>query len=128
MLYIHPKIKKLIVIIKSKIPLKIFKTTIIVVTVFLFFDSLLTVYALDMFYIRKVHQYNLNVANFQYIDERYEKIYNNEKRANFIYKFFGDKKMIRTFPNLKTLDKDRNIIYFDCYVNNITPYYYKFNN
>ena len=34
--------------------------------------------------------------------------------------------MIRTFPNLKIKDKDGNIIYFDCYVGDIQPYYYKF--
>ena len=34
--------------------------------------------------------------------------------------------MIRTFPNLKTQDIYGNIIYFDCYVGDIQPYYYKF--
>ncbi len=35
--------------------------------------------------------------------------------------------MIRTFPDLKILDIDGNIIYFDTLVGGIQPYYYKFN-
>jgi len=34
--------------------------------------------------------------------------------------------MIRTFPNLKTVDKDGNILYFDSLLPDIQPYYYKF--
>ena len=57
----------------------------------------------------------------------YEEIYSNEKLTEFINKFWGDRKMIRTFPNLKIRDVNGNIIYFDAYVGDIQPYYYKFN-
>ncbi len=127
MTQIHPKIERLITYIKSKIPLRILKIAIMTTAIILLFDVLITAYALDMFYIRKVYENDLNVANRQYINKRYEQIYHNETQSKIIDRFFGDEKMIKTFPNLKTQDKDGNIIYFDCFVGDITPYYYQFN-
>ena len=34
--------------------------------------------------------------------------------------------MIRTFPNIKIKDVEGNILYYDNYVGDIQPYYYKF--
>lgn len=87
---------------------------------------MLTGYALKFFIVRKVHENNLPVVKKEQIDIAYDKIYGNEKLAEFINTFWGDRKMIRTFPNLKIQDKDGNIIYFDDYVGDIQPYYYKF--
>ena len=51
----------------------------------------------------------------------------NPKLAKFINTYWDDRKMIRTFPNLKIKDKDGNLIYFADQVGDIQPYYYKFN-
>lgn len=125
--YVNPKIDRLINWIKSKINLKSLKIITASVTVFLFFDCLITGYALEMFFVRKVHENNLQVASKEIVDQKYEEIYNDEKKAQFIYKYFGDEKMIKTFPNLKTQDVNGNMIYFDCYVGDIKTYYYNFN-
>ena len=77
--------------------------------------------------VRKVHENNLPIVNKERADIAYERIYSNEQLAEFINKFWDDRKMIRTFPNLKIKDKDGNIIYFADYVGDIQPYYYKFN-
>lgn len=127
MSYFHSKIEKLIDYIKSKISIKILKKVTMGITIFLFIDAFLTGYALEMFYVRKVHENNINVDNKEYLDNIYEKIYGNKVHSEFIYKFFNDEKMIKTFPNLKTQDKEGNIIYFYHFVGNINPYYYKFN-
>lgn len=127
MSYIHPKVDRLIEKIKNKISIKKLKAFTIIVTVFLVIDGLLTGYALEMFLIRKVHDYDLDVKDKEFINQKYEEIYGNENQAKFIEKFFGDRKMIKTFPNLKTIAKNGDIIYFDCFVDGITPYYYKFN-
>ena len=100
--------------------------SIVEYTIFLFIDCVLTGYALKFFIVRKVHENNLPIVNKEQVDIAYEKIYSNEKLAEFINTFWGDKKMIRTFPNLKIQDKDGNIIYFADYVGDIQPYYYKF--
>lgn len=125
--YVNPKIDKLINFIKSKISIKLLKIVTAVVTIFLFLDCLITGYALEMFFVRKVHENDLQVIGKEKIDARYEEVYSNEQVSDFIYKFFGDEKMIKTFPNLKTQDINGNMIYFDCYVGDIKPYYYKFN-
>lgn len=127
MSYVHPKVQKLLDWIKSKISLNKLKIATLLITIFLFIDCVLTGFALEAFLIRKVHDYNLDVANKDSINIKYDKIYGNENLSNFIYKFFGDRKMIKTFPNLKTQNKNGDIIYLDCYVGDIKPYYYMFN-
>ncbi len=123
----HPKIEKFINKIEAKKPMKVLKITTILVTVFLLFDFLITTYALKVFVVRKVHDYDLNVENKEYvINDTYNKVYGNEKMANFIYKYFSDEKMIKTFPNLKIQDVDGNILYLNQYVGDIQPYYWKF--
>lgn len=127
MTYVNPRIDKLINWIKSKMSIKLLKTITILVIIFLFLDCLITGVALKMFFIRKVHENNIQVSDKETIDVKYEEIYNDEQLSNLIYKFFGDEKMIKTFPNLKTQDINGNMIYFDCYVGDIQSYYYKFN-
>lgn len=127
MTYINPRVDKLINRIKTKISTNKLKVLTAIMTIFLFVDFILTMYALEFFIIRKVHENNLPVNNKEQAEIVYERIYSNEKLAKFINDFWDDKKMIRTFPNLKIKDKDGNIIYFADYVGDIQPYYYKFN-
>ena len=127
MSYINPRVDRLINWIKSKISTNKFKVITLGVTIFLFIDCVVTGYALKYFIIRKVHDNNIQIVNKEQADVAYQKIYSNEKLTEFINKYWGDRKMIRTFPNLKIQDKDGNIIYFADYVGDIQPYYYKFN-
>ena len=127
MLDINPRIDKFIDFVKSKIPANYMKTVIIFSILFLSFDLGLTVYALQMFSVRIIHENNLNVSNKQLMDTLYEKIYvNDQKQKDFIYKFFDNEKMIKTFPNIKIEDVDGNILFFRDYVKDIKPYYYNF--
>lgn len=126
MSYVNPRIDKLINWIKSKMSVGKLKVITIVIIAFLFIDCVLTGFAIKFFVIRKVHENDIQVSNKEQIDMAYDKIYNNEQLSNFIFKFWDDRKMIRTFPNLKTEDINGNIVYFDCYVGDIQPYYYKF--
>lgn len=124
---INPRIDKFIDFVKSKIPANYMKTVIIVSILFLSFDLGITVYALQMFSVRIIHENNLNVSNKQLVDTLYEKIYvNDQKQKDFIYKFFDNEKMIKTFPNIKIEDVDGNILFFRDYVKDIKPYYYNF--
>lgn len=118
---------KFIDFVKSKIPANYMKTVIIISILFLSFDLGITAYALQMFSVRIIHENNLNVSNKQLMDNLYEKVYvNDPKQKDFIYKFFGDEKMIKTFPNIKIEDVDGNILFFRNYVKDIKPYYYNF--
>ena len=127
MSYINPRVDRLINWLKSKISVNKLKIITLGVTIFLFIDFVLTGYALEYFIVRKIHENNLPVVNKERAESAYEKIYNNEKLAKFINTYWDDRKMIRTFPNLKIKDKDGNLIYFADQVGDIQPYYYKFN-
>lgn len=122
----NPKVDRLINALKNKVKNeKILKTFIVFTIVIMLADCIITGIAIKCFEIRKIKEYNLNVENKDSVTEIYEKIYGNEMVSKFIYKFWGDRKMIRTFPNLKIKDKDGNIIYFDTLIPDVQPYYYK---
>ena len=124
--YINPKIDKLINFIKRKISDKALKIIEMITAVFLIVDCLITAYALKAFYIRMVKLHNINIGNVEMIDKEYDKIYGNKKKSDFIYKYLGDEKMIKTLPNLKLQDNDGKIVYFDSLLPDIQTYYYKF--
>lgn len=123
---LNPKVDKLINWVKSKFKTyKSLKAFIITVTVLLLLDCVATGFAIDFFKVRMIEKNNINVPNKELISKRYDEIYNqNPKLADFIYKFWGDKKMIKTFPNLKTQDVNGNIVYMDSFLD-IQPYYMK---
>lgn len=121
----NPKIDRLITWIKSKFSLKTLKTFTLSLTIILFIDCIVTGIAMSFFLIRMVVQNDLNVPNKETAIQKYDEIYSNKKLSNFIYKYWGNKKMIRTFPNIKVQDVDGNIIYIDSLLRDIQPYYLK---
>lgn len=124
---VNKKVDRFIDFLKTKVSIKILKTTIVLITIFLAFDAIITSYALQMFTVRIAHNNNLNVENKQFIEEQYEKIYaNNTKQKEFALKYFDDEKMIKTFPNIKVEDANGNILFYRDYVKDIKPYYFNF--
>ena len=122
---LNPKVDKIIDWIKSKFKTqKALKTFVVTVFTLLMIDCIATAFAIEFFLVRMIVKNDLNVANKEVVQEQYDKIYGNENLSKFIYTFWGDKKMIRTFPNLKINDKDGNIIYMDSLLD-IQPYYMK---
>jgi uncharacterized membrane protein len=121
--YANPRIDKFIDWMKKKISVNKLKILTIITIVLMFIDCVITGIAIKLFFVRMVHENNINVEYKEQIDEQYDKIYGDEKLNEFINKYFGNKKMIRTFPNLKTEDVDGNMIYFDNYLKDIQPYY-----
>lgn len=122
----NPRIDRLINWIKNKLSVKALKVLTTTVTLVLLIDCIITGIALSFFLIRMVNNYDLNVPNKEIIEHKYDDIYKDEKLSNFIYKYWGDRKMLRTFPNLKVQDIDGNMIYMDSLLSDIQPYYYKF--
>ena len=102
------------------------KTIVALIMIFLLIDALITCFALYVFNIRIVHDYDLQVSNRARIEEQYENIYGNEFLSEMIYRFFDDETMIRTFPTTKIIDIDGNIIYLREILSDIQAYYYKF--
>ena len=71
-------------------------------------------------------QNNIEVKNKATIIEKYDNIYSNKELSKIIYTFFGDRRMIKTYPNIKVQDIDGNQIYLDMYLKNVKPYFVKF--
>ena len=123
--FVNPRIDKLLDFIKTKISKKILIVIEITVTIFLVFDMLATAYALKVFYVRTVVEKDISVVNREAIDNEYNKIYGNELWSGLINKFWGNKKMVRTFPNLKLQSSEGETLYFDSFYKEIQPYYFK---
>ena len=120
---LNPKVDKIIDWIKSKFKTyKGLKRFVMTVFILLIIDCISTAFAIEFFLVRMIVQNDIDVANKEAVIEQYDKIYGNEKLSEFIYQFWGDKKMIRTFPNLKVKDKNGNIVYMDSLLD-IQPYY-----
>lgn len=126
---LNPKVDRLIDKITAKIQSKYSKNTVktitIIIILFMLIDCIITGYAIRFFQIRKIEEFNINVEQKQLVTQAYNEIYGNEKLSGFIYKYWNDKKMIKTFPNLKIQDKEGNIIFFKDLVPEIKPYYVK---
>lgn len=122
---LNPKVDRLINWIKRKFNIKTLKTLTITIIILLFLDFIVSTIAMNLFLIRMITINDLNVPNKELVIKEYDKVYNNEKLSKFIYKFWGDKKMIRTYPNIKVQDVEGNIIYIDSLLKDIQPYYIK---
>lgn len=122
-----PKIDAFIEKIKSKLPKYLLPILTDILTVFLIFDTIISIYALTIFYSRLVYDYDIDIANKSYYIEYYEKIIKNEKKHYYTQKFFSNKKMLRTYPNLKIMDTNGNIIFIKDILKDTTPYYFKLN-
>lgn len=122
---LNPKIDKFINFIKSKINIKVLKTLTISVIIFLFIDFIISIISMNLFLIRMIAENDLNVPNKEIIMEQYEKVHSNEKLTKFIDKYWGNRKMIRTFPNKKVQDVNGNIIFMNSLLKDIQPYYLK---
>ena len=122
---LNPKVDRLINWIKSKLKTqKALKAFVVTVFTLLMVDCIATAFALEFFLVRMIAKNDLDVPRKNLVLEQYDKIYKNEGLAKFIYTFWGDKKMIKTFPNLKVKDVNGNIIYMDSLLD-IQPYYFK---
>ena len=119
---LNPKVDRIIDWVKGKFKTyKSLKTFILITVILLVVDCIATGFAIEFFLVRMIVNNDINVSNKEAVEAQYEKIYGNEKLSKFIYEFWGDKKMIKTFPNLKVKDKDGNIVYMDSFLD-IQPY------
>lgn len=124
--HFNPIIDKLIDKIKAKVSINYLKALVIVGIIFLAIDGILTAFALKLFFERTVYSYNLDVINKEKYINSYERVLEMKNTAELGNKVFSDKKMLRTFPNLKLKAQNGEIIYMDSIYKDIQPYYYKF--
>lgn len=119
---INPKVDEII----EKVPAKKLHIITIALIAFMAIDFFVSSFALKMFYTRLVYNYDLDVQGIEEYYEDYLSMYReNEGMRNFVDNFFSDKKMLKTFPNLKLTLKDGNILWVKEILTDIKPYYIK---
>lgn len=123
---INPKIDRFLNYIKNKLNKKALNTIIKIVMIFFVFDFFSTWISIDLFTTRMIAKNNIDVKNKAAIMQKYENIYSNETVSKIIYSLWGDKRMIKTYPNIKVQDKEGKQIYLDMYLKNIKTYFIKF--
>ena len=116
--HIHPKVDSFL----GKIPKRILKSTTIILIVLLFLDFLITCFALKMFYVRLVNDYDLDIKGVDKYLEKYTELYENPNVKKFVDTHFSNEKMLKTFPNIKVTQNNGNIIWI-CDILDIQPYY-----
>lgn len=123
--YVNKKVDRFIDFIKTKVSVKLFNTAITAVIIFLFLDCVVTGFALKIFFTRLVINNQLELQNVESYVKNGKELYNIESIKRISDKFFSNEKMLKTFPNLKLVGKDGDIIYVDSILSNIQPYYIK---
>ena len=121
----NPLLDKAIGKIKSEISYKLLKGIIGFIFIFLIIDCIATCYAQDIFITRMVIKNDIETEDLGRRKEDYKKLEESKYLTKFINAHWNDKKMIRTFPNMKIEDKDNNIIYLNSLLPDIQPYYKK---
>jgi len=119
MTHIHPKVDKLL----NRIKPSLLKPITIVLTILLFVDFLITGFALKMFYVRLVNRYDLDIQGVDDYIEEYTALYEQPEVKQIIDTYFSDEKILKTFPNIKVIKKDGNIIWVCDILKDIQPYY-----
>lgn len=123
---INPQVDKLIDYIKGKLTLKTLKAAISVASVLMLVNILASGIAVELFLIKMSVENNINIRNKETAQKIYNQTYNNSEKRAFIDTFWGDEKMITTFPNIKITTKDGNTVHVRDLLPNIKPYIYKF--
>lgn len=123
---VQPHIRKFIAFLLKKISRKIIKPAVCIIVVFMLIDCIISGIAIDLFTIRMIAENDLNVANKEIIIQVNDKIKQNKIQQKIINVFFNDKKMVKTYPNLKAQQLDGSMVYFKDLLPDIKPYYYKF--
>jgi len=123
---IHPHIRNFMAYILKRFNEHIVKTAISFITIFMFIDCIISGHAINLFTIRMIAEHNLNVENKEIIYNLNEKINKTPLTSKLITTIFDNKKMIKTYPNLKVEQLDGSIVYLKDLSPDIKPYYFKF--
>lgn len=125
MISLNPRIDRMINYIKSKIRDDFLQILVVILTILMFLDFLLTAFALSYFTIRTIKEKKIEVNHQEYINKEYDRIYKNEKKTKIINTFFSNEKMLKTFPRLTLQNREGKIIFVKDLYPEIKTYYYK---
>lgn len=123
---INPQIDKFIDYVKANTNLKYLKTLTILGTIFMIINAIISAMAMNLFLMRMSVENNLNIKNKEQTIQKYNEIYGNAERAEAIHKYWGNKKMIMTYPNVTIKLENGDIVFVKNLLPGIKTYYYRF--
>ena len=123
---INPYVDKIIDYIQQKVSSKIIKWILSIAMLLMILNIIATGLAVELFLMRISVENNLDIKHKEKAIQVYNEIYQNQIKKDFIYKFWGDKKMITTFPNITITTKTGEIVRVKELLPEIKPYIYKF--
>lgn len=113
--YINPAIDNLIEKLFDKKYYKVLKVLTSCTIVFMFFNGIISCYAIDSFLTRVSNEYDLNISGIDY-----------ESNIQFENKLFSNEKMMMTYPNLLVVNDNNEIIGLQNILKDVKNYYYSF--
>lgn len=125
MSHFNPIMDRWIDKIEEKLPKGAWKAFLITGILLLFIDFLVTSFALKMFFTRLVGNYQLELQNSEEYFFECAQLYQDQGIRDFTLKYFSDEKMLKTFPNIKVVSKEGEIIWVKDIITHIQPYYFR---
>lgn len=123
---INPQVDKFIEYMKDKIKLKPLKIIVCIGTLFMLVNAVASGMAMNLFLMRMAVENDLNIKNKEKTIEQYNEIYGSPETSELIHKYWGNKKMIKTYPNVTIQLEDGKVVYVKNLLPEIQPYVYKF--
>ena len=123
---LNPSVDKLINFFRKRINIKLSRVLIISTTIFLFVDCLVSAFAVELFLAKTVVEKDLPAKGRTAYESIYEEYFEDESKKAQIDKIWSDKKILRTYPNIRLTLQDGTVIRVQEQYPEIQPYYYKF--
>ena len=123
---LNPHIDKIIDKIKAKFNINILKKVVLIVTILMLIDGVITCIAENLFIAKTVVENNLPAKSEHLYRNIYDNIYMNKYIKHHADKFWNEWVMIKVYPNLRIVLKDDTFVYAKDYYKYVKPYYYKF--
>ena len=123
---LNPNIDKMINWLKTKINIKVSKILTISTIIFLFIDCLVSAFAVQLFLARTVVEKDLPAQGRDGYVAIYEQYFEEESSSKFINKIWSNRKILRTYPNLRITLEDGTVMRVEDLYPEIQTYYYKF--
>jgi len=123
---INPEVDKFIDFIKRHINIKYLKIATCLGITFMIVNILASGAAMYLFLMRMSVENDLNIKNKEATIIKYNQIYGDTSKSELIHKYWGNKKMIMTYPNVTIKLEDGNVVYVKNLLSEIKPYVYKF--
>ena len=123
---INPQVDKFIDFLKTKIHKKLIGVLISIGMIFMIFNIVSSSVAMHLFLMRVAVENNLDVPNKENTIKEYNKIYGNSKKAELIKKYWGNEKMIKTYPNVTIKLANNEILWVKDFYPEIKTYLLRF--